>query len=337
MLKEISQIRFRARFPGTVKPPAAGQLQQELAVHAPDILAGVHGVRSPRQAVIIRPPRGPEKARSTPGRSSGTGAARGGRASLSRPRAGLRPARVYPVDQDPGRHRFSRSPPGCDRAPADSPEPSATSPGDTFLTGAPYAAMAWSTGGGCRRPSSHGDPEDLWRGRHRDRGRRRGLEDAAASAARVQAGALHLHHSVVRDALAGRARRWAIGELLAMHPQAAFEQYATSPNTVTPALQRPAVDDRGQVKPALPGRDVSNIADHFLARRPGGEITVHQIGDVVLLAVVLGEADPPRARLAGLQAQLRITTAPLRPGRARPSRQVRVHPAVPVRAIRITE
>jgi len=35
-------------------------------------------------------PRGPGNVRSTPGRSSGTGTARGGRASLSRPRAGLR-------------------------------------------------------------------------------------------------------------------------------------------------------------------------------------------------------------------------------------------------------
>jgi hypothetical protein len=65
---------------------------------------------------------------------------------------------------------------------------------------------------------------------------------AAASAARVQAGALHLHHSVVRDALAGGLDWWAIGELLAMHPQAAFEQYANlADDTVTPARQRPAL------------------------------------------------------------------------------------------------
>jgi hypothetical protein len=63
---------------------------------------------------------------------------------------------------------------------------------------------------------------------------------AAAGAAQVQAGALHLHHSIVRDALAGGLDWWAIGELLAMHPQAAFEQYANlADDTVTPARQRP--------------------------------------------------------------------------------------------------
>jgi hypothetical protein len=34
------------------------------------------------------------------------------------------------------------------------------------------------------------------------------------------------------------------------------------------------------------------------------EVTVHVIGNVVLLAVALGEAEAPRLRLAGLQAQL---------------------------------
>lgn len=65
---------------------------------------------------------------------------------------------------------------------------------------------------------------------------------AAASAARVQADALYLHHSVVRDALAGGLDWWAIGELLAMHPQAAFEEYANlADGTTTPAQQRPAL------------------------------------------------------------------------------------------------
>ena len=65
---------------------------------------------------------------------------------------------------------------------------------------------------------------------------------ATASAARVQAGALHLHHSVVRDALAAGLDWWDVGELLAMHPQAAFEEYANlADGTVTPAAQRPAL------------------------------------------------------------------------------------------------
>src|SRR5258708_2079477 len=65
---------------------------------------------------------------------------------------------------------------------------------------------------------------------------------AAASAARVQAGALHLHHSVIRDALAEGLDWWDVGELLAMHPQAAFGQFANLADaTDTPARQRPAL------------------------------------------------------------------------------------------------
>lgn len=65
---------------------------------------------------------------------------------------------------------------------------------------------------------------------------------AAASAARVRAGALHLHHSVIRDALAEGLDWWDVGELLGMHPQAAFEQYANlAGGTATPARQRPAL------------------------------------------------------------------------------------------------
>src|SRR5258708_19556264 len=65
---------------------------------------------------------------------------------------------------------------------------------------------------------------------------------AAASAARVQAGALHLHHSVIRDALAEGLDWWDVGELLAMHPQAAFGQFANLADaTDTPARQPPAL------------------------------------------------------------------------------------------------
>src|SRR6185312_10139724 len=101
---------------------------------------------------------------------------------------------------------------------------------------------------------------------------------------------------------------------------------------------RVAVDNRRQEKPALPRRDVGDIADHFLAGRISGEIPVHQIGDVMLLAVALGEADPPRPRLARLQAQLAHQRPhQLRPGRHAPGHQVRMDPPVPVRVTRIPE
>ena len=67
-------------------------------------------------------------------------------------------------------------------------------------------------------------------------------KQATASAARVKAGALHLHHSVIRDALAEGLDWWEVGELLGMHSQAAFEQYANlADGTATPARQRPAL------------------------------------------------------------------------------------------------
>src|ERR1019366_552165 len=63
---------------------------------------------------------------------------------------------------------------------------------------------------------------------------------------------------------------------------------------------RVAVDNRRQVQPALPRRNAGDAADHFPARRVSGEIPLYEAGNVVLPAVALGEAEPPRPRLAGL-------------------------------------
>ena len=76
MLKEIGQIRFRARFPGTA--PAA----QAVATGARHARGGYPRRRARRSGRPGRPgssglPRGPGNARPAPGRSSGTGAARG--------------------------------------------------------------------------------------------------------------------------------------------------------------------------------------------------------------------------------------------------------------------
>ena len=66
------------------------------------------------------------------------------------------------------------------------------------------------------------------------------LGRATVAAQRVIDGGQHLLHSVVRDALAAGLDWWAIGELLAMHPQAAFDAYANlADGTRTPAQQRP--------------------------------------------------------------------------------------------------
>jgi hypothetical protein len=63
------------------------------------------------------------------------------------------------------------------------------------------------------------------------------------------------------------------------------------------------------------------------SRRGGGEVAVHEVGNVVILAVALSEAKPPRLRLAGLKSQLAHDGADqLRPGRHAPAHQVRVNP-----------
>ncbi|MFI9597712.1 hypothetical protein [Nonomuraea sp. NPDC052265] len=65
---------------------------------------------------------------------------------------------------------------------------------------------------------------------------------AATAAARLRAEGGHLQHSVVCDALAAGLDWWALGEVLAMHPQTAFEAYANLlEGTRTPAQQRPAL------------------------------------------------------------------------------------------------
>jgi hypothetical protein len=66
------------------------------------------------------------------------------------------------------------------------------------------------------------------------------FKNAVTLAERVTDGARHLHHSVVRDALAAGLDWWQIGELLTVHPQAAFDAYANLTDaTRTPAQQHP--------------------------------------------------------------------------------------------------
>src|SRR5258708_18834512 len=86
---------------------------------------------------------------------------------------------------------------------------------------------------------------------------------------------------------------------------------------------RMAVDYRRQVDPARPRGNVRDIADHLLPGRVSGEVAVHEVGNVVRLAVALGEAEPPGLRLAGLKPQLAHDGADqLRPGRHAPGHQV---------------
>jgi hypothetical protein len=66
------------------------------------------------------------------------------------------------------------------------------------------------------------------------------LSRATTAARRVVDAGRHLLHSVVRDALAAGLDWWAIGELLDLHPQAAFDAYANlADGTRAPVQQRP--------------------------------------------------------------------------------------------------
>ena len=63
---------------------------------------------------------------------------------------------------------------------------------------------------------------------------------AVTHARRVIDDAQHLQHSVVREALAAGLDWWQVGDLLDLHPQAAFDTYAhLADGTRTPAQQRP--------------------------------------------------------------------------------------------------
>src|SRR4029079_17945088 len=64
-----------------------------------------------------------------------------------------------------------------------------------------------------------------------------------------------------------------------------------------------AVDDGGQVEPALPGRDVGDVADELAAGGVGGEVAAHQVGDRCRL-LVRDRGRLVRPRLAGDQPEL---------------------------------
>src|SRR3954470_15322086 len=53
---------------------------------------------------------------------------------------------------------------------------------------------------------------------------------------------------------------------------------------------RVAVDHRGRIEPAFPGRDVGDVTDELAAGSVGGEVAADEVGDVVVAAVLLGQA-----------------------------------------------
>src|SRR6187397_1629 len=98
-----------------------------------------------------------------------------------------------------------------------------------------------------------------------------------------------------------------------------------------------AVDHRGQVQPALPGRQVGDVPDELRARRVGGEVACDEVGD---RAGVAGEGGrgPERAGLARVQVQLTHDRADQFRGDALAlAEQGGVDSAVPVGLVRVGE
>src|ERR687894_2013789 len=65
-----------------------------------------------------------------------------------------------------------------------------------------------------------------------------------------------------------------------------------------------AVDDRGEIKPALPGGNVGNVSHHFLAGGVGGEVAVHEVGDRAGAGIGPGEVVSPGSWLTRHEAQV---------------------------------
>jgi hypothetical protein len=82
----------------------------------------------------------------------------------------------------------------------------------------------------------------------------------------------------------------------------------------------------------------SDIVDHFLTRRVGREVAVDKVGDRPSGAVVLGQARPPRPRLARHQALVTHDGADqLEPGWDTPTAQLGMYPTVAVGLVGIGE
>src|SRR5512135_691729 len=98
-----------------------------------------------------------------------------------------------------------------------------------------------------------------------------------------------------------------------------------------------AVDDRREVKPSFPRRDVGNITDHFLPGDGRTEITGDQVRDRPRHALLSG-GGPPGPRLAGHQAQLpHQRPDQLQPCLHAPARELQRDPAVAIGAVGVFE
>src|ERR1039457_7610254 len=76
----------------------------------------------------------------------------------------------------------------------------------------------------------------------------------------------------------------------------------------------------------------------FRPGAPRGEVALDEVRDAVLLAVALGECEPPEPRLARLQAQLTHEGPDeLGPARHAPACQAGVDPPVPVGPVGVVE
>src|SRR5680860_30425 len=95
-----------------------------------------------------------------------------------------------------------------------------------------------------------------------------------------------------------------------------------------------AVDHGGQVQPPLPRGDVGDVAHQLGSRRLGREVAAEQVRQRRRVQTGLGEAVPPRARLAGHQTHLTHQRSDqLRAGLDALTAQLGVDPPVAVGAL----
>ena len=151
------------------------------------------------------------------------------------------------------------------------------------------------------------------------------FDQALIHARRVINDAEHLQHSVVREALAADLNWWQVGDLLNLHPQAAFDAYAHLADTPrAPARQRPhlaVVCTAGlAVEHDMLGEHGINLDDLDAQHSLAGDPTVVQLraaaqllGDDIWIAVKLPGAYDGDDHLDDDAAIRRWTTVVLYP------------------------
>ena len=139
------------------------------------------------------------------------------------------------------------------------------------------------------------------------------------------------------DKFLGVYRRYA-AETLRARAQETLSAATAVTDATNLAVQRAGELVALQEESELRAAAVQQLTEERDGSGARGEVAVHEVGNVVLPAVALGQAVTPRLGLARLQAQLAHDRSDeLRPARHAPGREVRVDAPVPVGLVRGVE